>query len=131
MIVTLYRVKAYSYVSNSYPTPLIKFLSLTAKLQTGTFIYVGVLRHSSWPKIIARFVGVGTYEGLTDPGSQFRDNLQRFEISVFCTNGAVRHSFCTRNICMTGYFKFQDFLTGIPGKLKVKWFISRSELTNV
>jgi len=58
-------------------------------------------------------------------------NLQRFVISVFCTNGAVRHSFSTRNICMTEHFKFQDtcMLTGIPGELKVKWFISRSELT--
>lgn len=33
-------------------------------------------------------------------------NLQRFAISVFCTNGVVRHSFSTRNICMNEYFKF-------------------------
>jgi hypothetical protein len=60
-------------------------------------------------------------------------NLQRFAISVFCTNCAVRHFFSTRNICMTGYFKLQDTLIGIPGEflVKVKWFISRSELTSV
>jgi hypothetical protein len=58
-------------------------------------------------------------------------NLQGFAISVSCTNGAVRHSFPTRNICMTGYFKFQNIITGIPNELKVKWFISRSELTSV
>jgi hypothetical protein len=56
-------------------------------------------------------------------------NLLRFAISVFCTSGAARHSFSTRNIFMTGYFKFQDILTGVPGELIVKWFISRSELT--
>ena len=56
-------------------------------------------------------------------------NLQCFAISLFCTNDDVRHSFSARNICMTGYFKFQDVLTSIPGELKIKWFISRSELT--